>query len=170
MNEICFGKSLFVDFNHSIYISESSPQYPHANRVMKFEINNTIGRVVAGSTTFGSDMNQLYLPGTILVDSQGMLYVADTGNSRIQRFTPGDRNGMPVMFVANLNDFIMDQDGHFFVTIKSENVLRRMDRDGNVTEFLDQPTRMRFAIDGSIYVLNQGNRTIQRFQIMNNIC
>ena len=169
LNEICFGKSLFIDSNSSIYISENSEKYPHTNRVMKFEANSTIGRVIAGTSTFGSGMQQLHSPGTILVDSQGMLYVADVGNSRIQAFQVGNRNGHTKISMEGLSDFMMDEDGQFYVAIESENVIKRTNGE-NIIRFVNQPRRIRFAIDGSIYVLNQGNSTIQKFQIINNIC
>jgi hypothetical protein len=175
-NETCFGKSLFVDSNNSIYISESTPRYLHANRVMKFEVNSTIGHVIAGTSIYGSGMKQLHSPGTIFVDSKGILYVADIDNSRIQKFMPGNRSGTTVISMEDLTDFIMDQDGQFYVTIKSEKVIRRIkkkskiDTKENIIEFLHQPTRIHFGIDGSIYVLHKDNGTIEKFQIMNNIC
>jgi len=143
---------------------------------MKFEFNSTIGRVIAGTYTYGSGMKQLNSPGRIFVDSNGILYVADIDNSRIQRFVPGDRNGITVMSVDGLTDFIIDQDENFFVMIKSENIVKRIEKNSmnstrkNVIEFLNQPIKLHFGIDGSIYVLNEGIANIEKFQIMNNIC
>jgi len=37
-----------------------------------------------------------------------------------------DRTGITVMFADGLTDFIMDQDGNFFVMIKLENIVKRM--------------------------------------------
>jgi hypothetical protein len=80
------------------------------------------------------------------------------------------------MSVQGLTDFIMDQDGNFYITIQSENIVKMMTKKSmnhtnkNVIEFLNQPTRLHFGTDGSIYVLNEGDKDIQKFQIMNNIC
>ena len=173
----------FVLENHYLWIQiiqfiyqKVQKTYSHANRVMKFDVNSTVGRVIAGTYTYGSGIKQLNSPGTIYVDSNGILYVADINNSRIQRFVPGDRNGNIVMSVEGLTDFIMDQDENFFVTIKSENIVKRIEKNSmnsigkNVIEFLNQPIKLHFGIDGSIYVLNEGIGNIQKFQIMNNIC
>jgi hypothetical protein len=135
---------------------------------MKFEVNSTIGHVIAGTSTYGSGMKQLHSPGRIFVDSKGILYVADIDNSRIQRFMPGNRNGTTVISMEDLTDFLMDQDGHFYLAIKSENVIRKL--ENNVIELLQQPTRIHFGSDGSIYVLHKDNGIIEKFQIMNNIC
>jgi hypothetical protein len=56
-----------------------------------------------------------------------------------------------------------------FIMIKSKNIIKRVEKK-SIIEFLDQPTRPYFGNDGSIYVLNEGNRIIQKFPIMNNIC
>ncbi|CAF0739542.1 unnamed protein product [Adineta ricciae] len=175
-NQICFGTSIFVDSNHSIYLSESSTKYHHANRVMKFEANSTVGQVIAGTYTTGSNRKELNLPRTVFTDSEGVLYVADTANSRIQQFVPNDRNGTTVVTADGLTDFLTDQDENYFLLIQSKNLLQIMNvKSGqasttNVITNLNQPTRIRFGKDGSIYVLNEGDHIIQKFEIRNNNC
>lgn len=167
-NQICFGNSLFVDFNNSIYISESAKNSSFANRVMKFEFNNKIGRIIAGTYTSGSGIKQLNSPGKIFVDKNGILYVADIDNSRIQQFSSGNRHGKTILSVDGLTDFIMDEDENLFVMIKSKNLVKRNEK--NIIEFLNQPIRMHFGIDGSIYILEENIQNIKKFQIMDNIC
>ena len=175
-NQICFGTSIFVDSNHSIYLSESSTKHRHANRVMKFEANSTVGHVIAGTYTTGSNSKELSLPRTIFADSEGVLYVADTANSRIQRFVLNDRNGTTVVTADGLTDFLTDQDENYFLLIQSKNLLQIMNvKSGkesltNVITNLNQPTRIRFGKDGSIYVLNEGDHIIQKFEVRNNNC
>ncbi|UJR14291.1 hypothetical protein I4U23_001281 [Adineta vaga] len=171
-NQICLGTSLFVDTNHSIYLSESSKKYFHANRVMKFEVNSTIGRVIAGTYTTGSESKQLNSPRTIFTNSKGILYVADIDNSRIQRFISGNRNGTTALSIKHLTDFLIDENENYFILIQSKNLIQRIDNNSreNIITNLNQPIRMHFGKDGSIYVLNKGNQTIQKFQIQNNIC
>lgn len=144
---------------------------------MKFEVNNTIGRVIAGTYTFGSGSKQLNSPGKIFIDANGILYVADIDNSRIQTFTPGNRNGTTILTMNGLTDFIMDEDKNLFVMIKSKNIVKRIDKkklmnntENNIIEFLNQPIRIHFGIDGSIYILNQSTNNVLKFQIINNIC
>ena len=174
--DICFASSLFVDDNQSIYISESNKKYPHANRVMKFDVNQTVGRVMAGSYTYGSQAKQLESPRTIWVDQQGRLYVADIDNSRIQQFLPGNRNGTTLVTLDGLTDFIVDADGTLFVSVGSEKTIRRMRKIGanfsteKIMESLDLPSRLRFGYDGSIYVLEENKKRVRKYQIIDNSC
>jgi len=80
---------------------------------MKFQVNSTIGHVIACNYTYGS-------PQIIFVNSNGILHVANIDNSRIQRLIFGNRNGTTVMS--------MHEDENFFVTIKSENILKRIEK------------------------------------------
>jgi len=58
---------------------------PEGYRILVFDLN---GNVVATFGTFGADGRFFNLPMGITADSQGNLYVADSGNNRIMKFPP----------------------------------------------------------------------------------
>ena len=51
---------------------------------------------VAGGQGFGSHANQLNFPHGLAVAQDGTLFVADTGNHRVQQFAPGSLTGVTV--------------------------------------------------------------------------
>jgi sugar lactone lactonase YvrE len=56
----------------------------------------TTGVTAAGGHGAGSAANQLYFPRGLVLDRSGNLYVADSQNSRVQRWAPGATNGVTV--------------------------------------------------------------------------
>ncbi len=72
---------LAVDASNNIYVTQISTA-----SVLIFDNNgNPLGSI--GTTSFGSDAGQFWVPTGIAVDNQYNVYVADTGNNRIQKFT-----------------------------------------------------------------------------------
>ena len=57
---------------------------------------STEGRKVAGGNGYGSAATQLYWPRDIIIDASGNYYIADKGNNRIQKWTPGAISGTTV--------------------------------------------------------------------------
>ncbi len=82
-SQISQSIGLAVDSHGNIYVSDKSN-----HRVMKWAPNATSGTVVAGTGVAGSSSQQLYYPyGLYLDTNNSYLYIADTGNSRIQRYS-----------------------------------------------------------------------------------
>lgn len=54
------------------------------------------GVTVAGGNCTGSNPNQLTNPNGVFVDKDDNVWVADTRNFRVQKFTPGNRNGVTI--------------------------------------------------------------------------
>ncbi|CAF1465873.1 unnamed protein product [Adineta ricciae] len=76
---------IFVDQQGYIYICDSS-----YHRVMRFSPNITNGIIIGGNGIAGSGNNQLNSPYGIYFDEvQSFVYVADSGNNRVQRFQVG---------------------------------------------------------------------------------
>ncbi|MDB5244092.1 MAG: repeat protein [Spirosoma sp.] len=86
-NELRKPAGVFVDRDRYIYVADTDN-----HRIMKFPPNSTsgtAGTLVAGVTgTHGNGANQLDSPYGVFVDRTGAIYVADTGNDRIQMFRP----------------------------------------------------------------------------------
>ncbi|CAF2073151.1 unnamed protein product, partial [Rotaria magnacalcarata] len=96
LNQLNFPTFLFVDRDHSVYVSD------HWNhRVMKWVEGAKEGIVVAGEQGLGSALTQLYHPRGLFVDALGTLYVADSGNHRVMRWTQGDNKQGTVLAGGN---------------------------------------------------------------------
>jgi hypothetical protein len=114
----CFG--LFVDVENSLYCSIRGE-----SRVVKISLDGTSNMVinVTGTGSSGLESNQLFGQGGIFVDIDLSLYVADTGNDRIQRFQPGQSNGTTAagnnipnnLTLNHPTDVILDADGFLYI-------------------------------------------------------
>jgi sugar lactone lactonase YvrE len=82
-----------VDFSHTFYVADH-----YANRIQKYLINAANGTTVAGqaNTITGASANQLSTPSRIIVDSNGDLFITDTGNARVQLWRNGALAGTTV--------------------------------------------------------------------------
>ncbi|CAF5169270.1 unnamed protein product, partial [Rotaria magnacalcarata] len=92
LNQLNYPTYLFVDRDHSVYVSEWNNL-----RVMKWVEGATEGIVVAGGQGAGSALTQLFVPRGISVDTLGTLYVADQGNDRVMRWTQGAKQGTVIV-------------------------------------------------------------------------
>jgi len=73
---------IIVDSNDYMYISESGN-----SRITRWPPNSTYGECIAACTgTTGTASTQLNEPHSLAFDSDGSLYVSDTGNNRTQKF------------------------------------------------------------------------------------
>lgn len=85
--------SIAVDSSKAFYVADY-----YNNRIQKFTPSSSIGMTVAGQTggAFGSTLYDLYHPTSVLLDSNGNLYVSDSGNHRVQFFPNGSTVGTTV--------------------------------------------------------------------------
>ncbi|CAF1501792.1 unnamed protein product [Adineta ricciae] len=84
---------IYVDSAGNVYVAD----YIN-NRIQKWAPGATSGITVAGSSTgsAGSTAALLSSPNGVYVDSAGNVYVADSGNNRIQKWAPGATSGITV--------------------------------------------------------------------------
>jgi len=88
---------IFVDTSGNLYIADSEN-----HRIQKWEPGATEGITVAGGNGQGiasHDLNifdKLNSPQGVFVTDVGDIYVADTGNNRIQKWSPGATSGIRV--------------------------------------------------------------------------
>ncbi|CAF3917506.1 unnamed protein product [Rotaria sp. Silwood1] len=99
------------------------------------------GIVVAGGQTEGNDMAHLCRPQGVIVDASGTIYVADGWNNRIIRWCKGATEG----------NIIAGENG-------------RGDKANQLHDIMD----LSFDHDGNIYVVDQKNYRVQRFDIITN--
>ncbi|CAF4902345.1 unnamed protein product, partial [Rotaria sp. Silwood1] len=84
---------VYVDANRTVYVADLGN-----HRVQRWDAGSGTGVTVAGSTSSaGPWAYQLNNPTSIILDPYGYLYVLDSGNSRVQRWFPGDSYGRTVI-------------------------------------------------------------------------
>ncbi|CAF1667044.1 unnamed protein product, partial [Adineta ricciae] len=181
----CFG--LFVDQNNSLYCSMLNK-----HKVMKRWLNDVDlkPKIVAGNGARGSALNQLYHPYGIFVDVNFDLYVADYSNNRIQQFEVGQLNGKTkvgngsssVTFTLNLpSGIVLDAQKYFFIAESGKGRIIREDANGfrclvgcdgkgSQSDQLSSPFTLSFDIDGNIFVIDNGNHRIQKFNFEKTSC
>ena len=110
-------------------------------------------------------MNQPY---GLAFDSAGNLYVANNGNSTIQKFTPG---GIGSLFAnTGLNrpvGLAFDSAGNLYVSNSGDDTIEKFTPGGVGSVFantgLNQPYGLAFDSAGNLYVANFGSSTIEKF-------
>jgi DNA-binding beta-propeller fold protein YncE len=117
----------------------------------------------------GNGKCQFENPQGIAVDNAGNIFVADTGNGRIQKFSP---NGTFVASIATTdpNGIAIDRAGNIYVTeAGAKHRVQKLGPDGTfVAEWppgLYGPRRIAIGPDDSIYVVDQGNTRIVKFSL-----
>jgi uncharacterized protein (TIGR03663 family) len=133
----------------------------------------------------GGTFNQ---PWGIALDSQGFVYVADTWNHRIQKFSPsGDFITMwgyfgqaeePTAFWGP-RDIAIDSQDRLFITDTGNKRIVVFDNQGNfITEFgtaglqpgeFDEPVGVAISSDGQLFVADTWNQRVQAFALDDNL-
>ncbi|CAF4204463.1 unnamed protein product, partial [Adineta steineri] len=129
-NQLSGPNGVYYDYlyTNSLYVTENGN-----SRVMKYSSGSTsatYGTVVAGGNGVGSGANQLNNPRSIVVDSNGTLYIADGYNNRIQRWLKNATSGTTVVggtsgTAANQLNFpetiLFDKHGNLLVSDRFNN-------------------------------------------------
>ncbi|CAF4098505.1 unnamed protein product [Adineta steineri] len=180
---VCYG--LFIDINNYLYCSINA-----TNNVIKQSLDNGMLTVAAGTGTEGSNANQLNQPRGVFVDINLNMYIADSGNARIQLFKPGQSNATTVAGTGAPGTFtlikpiaiILDSDGYLFIADSGNNCIIRSGRSGfyclfgctnqsgSASNQLHNPQSLSFDSYGNLYVADSGNQRIQKFLLATNSC
>ncbi|CAF1672158.1 unnamed protein product, partial [Rotaria magnacalcarata] len=94
-----------------------------------------VGIVLAGGQGEGDALTQLYHPNGLFVDTLGTLYVADSRNDRVMRWTQGAKQGTVVV------------GGH---------------GEGAGANQFNYPCGLSFDRHGNLYVTDYNNHRVQR--------
>ena len=144
---------------------------------------STIPVIVAGNGTGGSDVHQLNNPVGIFVDTKLSLYVADSGNHRVQRFQFGHRDGETVAgngasSTITLNDpcaVVLDGDDYLFIVDRGNHrivasglggfrcIAGCTETNGSASNQLLFPMAIGLDSSGNIFVADGDNQRIQKF-------
>ena len=148
-------------------------------------LDTTTGEVTleigpAGSSTYGSGDGQLQSPGDVDMDSAGNIWIADTGNSRIQAFRPdgsfltkfGTRGTATGQFVSP-SGITLDSADNVYVADSGNHRIQKFAPNGAfMTEWggfgsapgqFDDPTGIDVGPAGEVFVVDRGNGRIQEF-------
>ncbi|CAF1456527.1 unnamed protein product, partial [Adineta steineri] len=182
----CFG--LFVDIDNTLYCSIFAQQ-----QVVKRSFNDplmTSNRVAAGTGIKGYGLNELNGPVGIFVDINLDLYVTDCDNDRVQLFQSGESNGITVAGSGSRNPtitldcpsgIILDAEKYLFIVDLLNNRIVGSSSNGfqclvgcygrgSQSNQLTLPFSLSFDRSGNIYVADNDNFRIQKFQYIEESC
>ncbi|BBI34914.1 S-layer homology domain-containing protein [Cohnella abietis] len=165
------SESSTVVSDGNVYVADKSK-----NQILKFD---TSGNVLDQWGSKGNAVGQFSSPEGIAVDSSSNIYVADTGNKRIQKRNPegtwvvwgnmGSGNGT----LSKPSGIALDSKGDVYVTDKSNNQVVKFDSNGTyVTKWgsmgkgigqFTNPIGIAVDRNGNVYVVDSGNHRIQKF-------
>ena len=181
--------NLFVDNHGNLFVGDYGN-----DRVMMFpwnSISGTDGTIVAGTGIRGSDARQLNGPGGVFVTDDGILYIADTDNHRIQKWIIGQSLGVTVAGTgisgSDLSQLdspytvLVDLNGYMYITDYGNDRIMRWAPNARAGECivscfrnsgissnqLNEPSSITFDSDGSLYVNDFGNNRVLKFELLN---
>ncbi|CAF4112292.1 unnamed protein product, partial [Adineta steineri] len=186
VNSSCYG--LFVDINDTLYCSMyNQHQVVKRSLIDSLMISN---RVAAGTGIHGSASNQLSRPFGIFLDVNLDLYVADAFNDRVQLFQLGETNGItvagskslyPTITLSLPSGIVLDADKYLFIIDYGNSRIVGSGLDGfrclvgcygrgSQSNQLYVPFSFSFDGSGNIFVTDQENHRIQKFQYFEESC
>jgi hypothetical protein len=178
-----------VDSHGNIYVAEK-----RNHRVTKWALHASIGILVAGGSGEGSNSDQLDYPGGLYIDElHSHLYIADSNNHRIQRITLGGSTNATTVAGGNggglnnnqLNNpadvYVSNNIGAIYIADQFNNRITRWyigatsgvtiagvdGYSGTSPMMFNGPIDLTLSLNETfLYVSDNGNHRIQRFQLI----
>ncbi|CAF4729948.1 unnamed protein product [Rotaria sp. Silwood1] len=176
---------IYVDGNQYIYVADNGN-----SRIQKFPPADTTigpptGTTVAGFTlTGGSGYSELYNPTAIFVDPDGVMYIADAGNYRIQKWLPNQPLGFTVaggrgngatydkiglvyaIFVDNVGNIYVSESSNHRVTVwyasntAAGQLVAGIGSAGTALNQLNSPWGLFVDSNAALYISDRSNHRI----------
>ncbi len=186
LSELSWLNYLYVDHNDNIYFSDF-----YSNRVLLFDENSKNFSIVAGTGVSGSNNNQLNTPYGIFVNRAGTIYITEFYNHRIMKWFSGASSGIIVAGngingasstqLSAPTQVIVDENEYMYISEAWNSRITRWapnstfgvcvvgctGTSGIVSTQLKGPHSLAFDSNDSLYVSDNGNHRVQKFQILN---
>ena len=174
---------LFIDQNNYLYCSLTS-----VHQVVRVLLSSgsTTTSVVAGTGSSGNTATTFNSQKGIYIDDNSNLYVADSGNNRIQTFASGQTSGTTVdtgpVTLNNPTDVVVDKDGYLFIVDSSNHRIIGSDANGfrcivacsgsagTSTSDLSSPSSLSFDSFGNLYVIDINNSRVVKYTFQTTSC
>ena len=179
-----YSLGLAMDDEGSIYVSDVEKH--EVRRYGRWD--GRAGVVVASGHGQGTAVNQLDRPQAIVVSADQSVYVSDTWNHRVMKWTKGAKKGVVVAGGHDVGDSLtqlswptgifVDQMGSMYVAdqgndrvmrwlkgAKEGEVLAGGNGDGSEKNQLYEPESISIDDRGNLYVADRTNHRIQRFDL-----
>ncbi|MFL5900580.1 MAG: DUF6531 domain-containing protein [Solirubrobacterales bacterium] len=170
-------RDLAIDSEDHIWTVEGGLSWPH--RVQEFSPK---GEFIRAFGEKGSGDGQFAEPTGIAIDTEGNIWVADTGNHRVQEFSPegkylakfgkeGEEDGQlqsptDLAFAPDGRIWVIDRAGDRAQAFGPEGeYLAKFGAAGNDDGQLSQPNGISVGTEGKIWIADTGNSRVQGWQI-----
>ena len=143
-------------------------------------------QTVAGGNGQGSAANQLLSATNVFVDATGNVFIADGGNHRIQKWTPGATTGITVAGGNGQGSgsnqlsvpagIVVDATGNIFIADRNNHRIQKWapgatsgttvaggNGEGAAANQLNTPIGIAIDASGNIFIADRGNHRIQKW-------
>ncbi|CAF2936741.1 unnamed protein product [Rotaria sp. Silwood2] len=175
-SQLNYPLDVAIDSNNYLYVADFNNC-----RIQRWLVGNLTGVTVAGTTSVcGSNANQLRAPTCVFVHSNGALYISDSSNTRIQRWTNGASSGTTVATNIISYGVYVDSSGTLYASDWNNHQVLRWPGSGGITNViiaggngpgsasnqLSSPKGIYVDSSSSyVYVADTFNHRIQRWSI-----